>query len=193
MSLYAATKKAAEAMSHSYAHLWKVPTTCFRFFTVYGPSGRPDMALFKFVSAILEGRAIDVYGHGEMKRDSTYVGDLIESIVRLIDAAPLEGRPVRAEGVTDSLSPVAPWRVVNIAGGAPLKLMDFVAAIEQELGVRAVKNMLPMQKGDVVATSADPALLRALIGFVPSTPIAGCVREFVEWYRNEYAAARAAA
>lgn len=182
VSLYAATKKAGEAMSHSYAHLFKIPTTCFRFFTVYGPWGRPDMALYKFVDAIDAGRPIDVYGMGQMRRDSTYVGDLVEGIVRLMDATPQEGLPVA--GVIDSLSPVAPWRSVNIAGGQPTELMDFISAIERSLGKTAQKNMLPMQQGDVVATSADPSLLEALTGFVPATSVETCVASFVDWYRT---------
>jgi UDP-glucuronate 4-epimerase len=186
ISLYAATKKACEAMSHSYAHLWKIPTTCFRFFTVYGPWGRPDMALFKFVSAILEGEPIDVYGEGQMKRDCTHVDDLVEGVVRLIDAVPVEGRPVEAEGVTDSLSPVAPWRAVNIAGGKQVELLDFIEAIEEAAGKKATKKLLPMQKGDVTATFADPGLLKALTGFVPSVPVTKSARDFVEWYRSEY-------
>lgn len=182
VSLYAATKKACEAMSHSYAHLFKIPTTCFRFFTVYGPWGRPDMALYKFVDAIEQGRPIDVYGMGQMQRDSTAVNDLVEGITRLIDAVPQEGNPVTS--TKDSLSPVAPWRVVNIAGGRPTALLDFISAIEGVLGRPALKNMLPMQQGDVVSTSADPGLLRALTGFVPDTGIEKCVQEFVEWYRT---------
>jgi UDP-glucuronate 4-epimerase len=186
ISLYAATKKASEAMSHSYAHLWKIPTTCFRFFTVYGPWGRPDMALFKFVSAILEGEPIDVYGEGQMKRDCTHVDDLVEGVIRLIDVVPVEGQPVEVEGVADSLSPVAPWRTVNIAGGKPIELLNFIEAIEGATGKKATKRLLPMQKGDVTATSADPGLLRALTGFVPSTPVTKSARDFVEWYRSEY-------
>lgn len=182
MSLYAATKKACEAMSHSYAHLYKVPTTCFRFFTVYGPWGRPDMALYKFVEAIDADQAIDVYGMGQMKRDSTYVGDLVEGIVRLMHAVPEESRPVG--GAKDSISPVAPWRTVNIAGGRPAGLMDLVSAIERALGKQAKKNMLPMQKGDVVSTYADHELLRALTNFAPHTSIEDCVSEFVNWYRS---------
>jgi UDP-glucuronate 4-epimerase len=186
VSLYAATKKACEAMSHSYSHLWKIPTTCFRFFTVYGPWGRPDMALFKFASAILEGKAIDVYGEGRMRRDCTHVDDLVEGVVRLIDAVPEEGRPVDSDGVVDSLSPVAPWRVVNIAGGRPVELGDFIEAIEDAAGQKAVRNLLPMQQGDVVATFADPSLLKALTGFAPSTPVTKAAQDFVEWYRAEY-------
>src|SRR5690606_26651222 len=143
VSLYAATKKANEAMSHSYAHLYGIPTTCFRFFTVYGPWGRPDMALYKFVSAIEKGEPIDVYGEGKMRRDFTYIDDLVEAIVRLADKAPERGHPVQAEGVTDSLSAVAPWRVVNIAGGRTVGLMAYIEATEAALGKTAAKRMLP--------------------------------------------------
>lgn len=162
VSLYAATKKACEAMSHSYAHLFRIPTTCFRFFTVYGPWGRPDMALFKFVSAIEAGQPIEVYGEGNMRRDFTYVDDLVEGVVRLIGVAPEEGKPFEAPGVVDSLSPVAPWRVVNIGGGQPVGLMPFIETIEEALGKSAEKIMLPMQQGDVTETYADPGLLQAL-------------------------------
>jgi UDP-glucuronate 4-epimerase len=184
MTLYAASKKAMEAMSHSHAHLFDLPTTCFRFFTVYGPWGRPDMALFKFVSAIEKGEPIDVYGMGEMRRDFTYVDDLVEAIVRLVDPPPAVGRPVTGAGVVDSLSPVAPWRVVNIAGGNPVGLGDFIAAIEAALGRTAVKRFLPMQPGDVPETAADPRLLEALTGYRPSTPIEVGTRAFVDWYRD---------
>jgi UDP-glucuronate 4-epimerase len=183
VSLYAATKKAAEAMSHSYAHLHKIPTTCFRFFTVYGAWGRPDMALFKFVSAIESGEPIEVYGEGRMQRDLTDVADLVEGISRLMPAIPEEGRPIIAEGVTDSLSPVAPWRSVNIAGGQPVELMVFITAIERALGRKANKLMRPMQQGDVVATYANPGLLKALTGFVPDTDVDKVVGRFVTWYR----------
>lgn len=184
MSLYAATKKAGEAMSHSYAHLWRIPTTCFRFFTVYGPWGRPDMALFKFVDAIEAGRPIDVYGEGRMSRDFTYVDDLVEGIVRLMECIPVIGQPV--DEAEDSLSPVAPWRVVNIGGGGPVGLMAFIAAIEASLGRKAQLNLLPLQPGDVHDTSARNGLLATLTGHVPSTPIAAGVAAFVEWYRNSY-------
>jgi UDP-glucuronate 4-epimerase len=183
MSLYAATKKACEAMSHSYAHLYKIPTTCFRFFTVYGPWGRPDMALFKFVSAIAKDQPIEVYGHGRMKRDFTYIDDLVEGIVRLMAAVPVEGRPVMG----DSLSPVAPWRAVNIGGGEPLGLMPFIEIIEAALGKKAVKNMLPAQQGDVTETFADAGLLKALTGFAPRASATAGVKAFVDWYRTEYA------
>lgn len=189
VSLYAATKKAGEAMSHSYAHLFDLPTTCFRFFTVYGPWGRPDMALFKFVSAIESGKPIDVYGMGQQRRDFTYVTDLVEGISRLIEAKPVRGQPVSGQGVVDSLSPVAPWRVVNIAGGQPVGLMPFIETIERKLGRVAEKNMLPMQQGDVTETFADPSLLQALTGYLPETTVEIGVGAFVDWYRENYRAA----
>ncbi|HEX6859854.1 MAG TPA: NAD-dependent epimerase/dehydratase family protein [Caulobacteraceae bacterium] len=185
LSLYAATKKATEAMSHSYAHLWDIPTTAFRFFTVYGPWGRPDMAYFKFAEAILKDRPIPVYNHGDMDRDFTYVDDLIEGIVRLIDHPPVAGRPV---GEMDSLSPVAPWRVVNIGRGAPIRLLDFIAEIERALGRKARMEMLPMQPGDSAITFADSALLEALTGYRPSTDLREGVEAFVAWYREHYRA-----
>ncbi|WP_127145198.1 NAD-dependent epimerase/dehydratase family protein [Pelagibacterium montanilacus] len=184
MTLYAATKRSGEAMSHSYAHLWGLPTTCFRFFTVYGPWGRPDMALFKFVDAMEKGQPIPVYGEGRMSRDFTYIDDLVESIVRLIARAPERDKPIELAKGRDSLSPVAPWRVVNIAGGQPVGLMDFIEAIEAATGISAEREMLPMQKGDVEATFADPELLEALTGYLPSTPVPEGVSAFVEWYRQ---------
>ncbi|MFD2579032.1 NAD-dependent epimerase/dehydratase family protein [Novosphingobium colocasiae] len=167
MSFYAATKKATENMAHSYAHLFGLPVTMFRFFTVYGPSGRPDMALFKFTKAILEDRPIDVYNHGDMKRDFTYVEDLVEAIRLLIDVPPV--RPAEGEAVPegDSLSPVAPWRVVNIGNSDAVQLTDFIAAIEQATGRKAVRNLMPMQAGDVPATWADARLLQTLTGYAP--------------------------
>ena len=182
MSFYAATKKAGEGMAHSYAHLYGIPTTMFRFFTVYGPWGRPDMALFKFTRAILAGAPIEVYNHGEMQRDFTYVDDLVEGIVRLIGIVP-GTEPV---GAADSLSPVAPWRAVNIGNGAPVRLLDFVEAIEGALGQRATKQMMPMQPGDVPATWADATLIRDLVGPLPRTEITEGVRRFVSWYRECY-------
>jgi UDP-glucuronate 4-epimerase len=184
MTLYAASKKAGEAMSHSYAHLWGTPTTCLRFFTVYGPWGRPDMALFKFVRAIEDGQPIDVYGEGRMRRDFTYVDDLIEAIERLIDHAPVQGQPVRGENVEDSLSPVAPWRVINIGGGAPVGLMEFIETIEEALGKKATLNLLPMQPGDVRETHAEARLLAALTGYTPRTSVREGVGAFVDWYRS---------
>ena len=182
ISLYAATKRSGEAMVHSYAHLFDIPSTCLRLFTVYGPWGRPDMALFKFVSAVLEGRAIDVYGQGQMRRDFTYVDDVVDAIGRLIDLPPETGRSV----AHDSLSAVAPFRVVNIAGGQPTELMDFIRAIEKAVGRKANLNLLPMQPGDVVATQADTALLRELVGVLPETPVDAGVARFVDWYRGHY-------
>jgi UDP-glucuronate 4-epimerase len=184
VSLYAATKKACEAMSHSYSHLFKIPTTCFRFFTVYGPWGRPDMALFKFVSAIEEGRPIEIYGMGQMKRDFTYIDDLISGIVQLLDVVPVVGQPVVYEGGIDSLSPAAPWRTVNIAGGAPTGLMPFIETIEKILGREASKTMLPMQMGDVEETFADASLLEALTGFRPQISVESGVKAFIDWYRD---------
>jgi UDP-glucuronate 4-epimerase len=184
LTLYAASKKAGEEMAHSYAHLWKIPTTAFRFFTVYGPWGRPDMALFKFVNATLAGEPIDVFGNGQMRRDFTYVDDLVEAIVRLIERAPREGEPV---GTMDSLSPVAPYRVVNIGGGRPVGLLDFIDAVERSLGAPVKRRLLEMQKGDVPATFASPDLLERLIGYKPSTGIEEGVKAFVEWYRGFYA------
>jgi UDP-glucuronate 4-epimerase len=183
LTLYAATKKATEEMAHAYAHLWKIPTTAFRFFTVYGPWGRPDMALFKFVAATLAGEPIDVYGNGEMRRDFTFIDDLVEAIVRLIDKPPREGEPV---GDMDSLSPAAPYRVVNVGGGRPEGLLDFIDAVERSLGAPVRRRLLPMQKGDVPATSASPELLEKLTAYVPATTIEVGVKAFVDWYRRYY-------
>jgi UDP-glucuronate 4-epimerase len=183
MTLYAATKKSGELMAHGYAHLYDVPTTALRFFTVYGPWGRPDMALFKFVDAILDGRPIDIYGEGEMSRDFTYVGDLIEAMVRLVDVVPSAGSPV---GGLDSLSPAAPCRAVNIGRGEPVKLLDFIEAIERKLGRKARRNLMPMQPGDVRDTFASADLLEKLTGYRPATPLDAGVGAFVDWYREYY-------
>ncbi|WP_333838345.1 NAD-dependent epimerase/dehydratase family protein [Novosphingobium sp.] len=186
MSFYAATKKATENFAHSYAHLFGLPITMFRFFTVYGPWGRPDMALFKFTKAILEGRPIDVYNHGDMKRDFTYVEDLVEAIRLLIDVppvAPVDGE-MPAEG--DSLSPVAPWRVVNIGNSDSVQLTAFIEAIEAATGIKAEQNLMPMQPGDVPATWADAELLKALTGYTPKTDVREGVAKFVAWYRDYY-------
>jgi len=186
MTIYAATKKSTEVMAHSYAHLYRVPTTALRFFTVYGPWGRPDMALFKFVDGIRNDRPIDIYGEGKISRDFIYVDDLIESLVRLIAVAPDEANRVESEGVEDTLSYIAPFRVVNIGGGYPVELMRFVKAIETSLGKNAIPRMMPMQLGDVPRTFADPNLLIALTGFRPNTHIEIGVRRFVEWYEVHY-------
>lgn len=186
VSLYAATKKAGEAMSHAYAHLFGLPTTCFRFFTVYGPWGRPDMALFKFVSTIGRDEPIDVYGEGHMQRDFTYIDDLVEALTRLIPLPPVAGQPVEVPGGADSLSPVAPWRSVNIGGGQPVGLLPFIDTVEAALGKKARRNLMPMQQGDVEQTHATPALLRALTGFAPTTSIETGVSAFVDWYSGYY-------
>ena len=185
LTIYAATKKASESMGHAYAHLWSIPTTMFRFFTVYGPWGRPDMALFKFVEAILQDRPIEVYNHGEMFRDFTYIADLVQAIRLLIDTPP--PLPRTAEPIAgDTLSPVAPWRVVNIGNSDKVKLLDFVDAIEQALGRKAQRTYLPMQAGDVPATWADASLLRALTGYAPKTDVKDGIAAFVAWYREYY-------
>jgi len=192
LTLYAASKIANEAMAHAWAHLYGVPTTLFRFFTAYGPWGRPDMALFKFTRGILEGRPIDIYNHGEMYRDFTYVDDLVRAVRLLIDAPPpppqRRGRPLAG----DTLSPVAPWRVVNIGNSSRVRLLDFVEAIEAELGRRAIRNYLPLQTGDVPATWADCSLLERLTGYRPQTPYREGVARFVRWYCEHYAGAASA-
>lgn len=186
LTLYAATKKANESMAHSYAHLWHIPTTMFRFFTVYGTYGRPDLALFKFVRAALSGETIDVYNHGKMARDFTYVDDLVHAIRLLIDTPPpqVDGRATPIPG--DSLSPVAPCRTMNIGNGASVPLMEFITELEKTLGMEIPKNMMDMQMGDVPATWANTDLLEALTGFRPNTPVAEGIRKFVNWYRDYY-------
>ncbi len=186
MSFYAATKKATEAMAHSYAHLYEMPVTMFRFFTVYGPWGRPDMALFKFVRAMLSAEPIDVYNHGRMKRDFTYIDDLVTAILRLADAPP--SRPVSPGDIPDrdSLSPVAPFRIVNIGKAKPDALGDFIDEIEQSLGIEAKRNLMDMQPGDVPATWSDTKLLEAITGYAPSTPLSVGIPAFVKWYREYY-------
>ena len=184
MTLYAATKKSAELMAHSYAHLYQVPTTAFRFFTVYGPWGRPDMALFKFVDSILHDRPIEIYGEGRMSRDFTYIDDLVEGIVRLMGVVPAQDN--RIDDI-DTLSHHAPFRVVNIGGGQPVELMRFVETVEAAVGRPAIRRMLPMQQGDVPRTFAAPDLLKALTGFTPSISVEEGVKRFVDWYRAEMA------
>jgi len=184
LTMYAATKKANESMAHSYAHLWDLPTTMFRFFTVYGPWGRPDLALFKFVDAILDGRPIDIYNQGQMYRDFTYVDDLVRGIRLLLDAAPTRPRDPASVPAGDSLSPVAPWRVVNIGNSDKVRLLDFIDAIEAELGITAKRNYMPMQMGDVPATWADATLLRNLTGYRPQTDFRDGIARFVTWFRE---------
>ncbi|WP_037313240.1 GDP-mannose 4,6-dehydratase [Ruegeria halocynthiae] len=184
LTIYAATKKANEAMGHSYAHLWDLPTTMFRFFTVYGTWGRPDLALYKFVDAILDDRPIDVYNHGDMYRDFTNVNDLVRGIRLLIDVPPV--RPASADDIEDgdSLSPAAPWRVVNIGNGDKVRLMDFIEAIEDAIGKKAIRNYMPMQMGDVPATWANNDLLQKLTGYRPQTDFKDGIAQFVEWFRD---------
>ncbi|MEL7125156.1 MAG: NAD-dependent epimerase/dehydratase family protein [Pseudomonadota bacterium] len=186
LSFYAATKKATEAMAHAYAHLYDLPTTMFRFFTVYGPWGRPDMAHFKFTRAILQGEAIDVYNHGHMRRDFTYIDDLVTGIRGLIDVAPQRPAGPEAIAAGDSLSPVAPYRVVNIGNSEPVALLAFIAAIEAATGRTARKNLMDIQPGDVPATWADGTLIQQLTGYAPQTPLATGIQRFVAWYRDYY-------
>lgn len=185
VSLYAATKKANELMAHTYSHLYKIPTTGLRFFTVYGPWGRPDMALFKFTKAILAGQNIDVYNHGEMRRDFTYIDDIAEAIVRLQDVIPQSDPDWTVEGGSPASSS-APYSVYNIGNSNPVKLMTYISALEKALGMVAGKNMLPMQPGDVHETSADTSPLAKAIDFKPETPVEQGVQHFVDWYRDFY-------
>jgi len=186
LTIYAATKKANEAMAHSYAHLWNIPSTMFRFFTVYGPWGRPDMALFKFTKGIIDGTPIDIYNNGDMFRDFTYVEDLVRGIRLLIDSPPV--RPDSKDEIEDgdSLSPAAPYRVVNVGNSDKVRLLDFVEAIEDALGKKAERNYMEMQKGDVPATWADATLLQRLTGYRPATDFRDGVNRFVAWYRDYY-------
>jgi UDP-glucuronate 4-epimerase len=185
VSLYAATKKANEMMAHSYSHLYGLPTTGLRFFTVYGPWGRPDMALFLFTKAILEGRPIDVYNHGKMRRDFTYVDDIVSGILGLLDK-PAAPDPAWRAGAPASDSSSAPYRVYNIGRGEPVELEAFIDAIEAELGKKATRNYLPIQPGDVEATWADTTALTAATGYQPKVSVAEGVGHFVRWYREYY-------
>ena len=178
ISLYAATKKANELMAYTYGHLYGLPTTGLRFFTVYGPWGRPDMALFLFTKAILEGRPIDVYNHGRMRRDFTYIDDIVEGVVRVLDRVP--------EVASAAGNGQPPQRVFNIGNHEPVPLLDFIACVEDALGLQAQKNLLPLQDGDVPDTYADVDALRDWVGFTPSMPVATGVRRFVDWYRGYY-------
>ncbi len=185
VSLYGATKKANELMAHTYSHLYGLPTTGLRFFTVYGPWGRPDMALFLFTRAILEGKPIDVFNHGRMRRDFTYIDDIVEGVVRIAE------RPPTANVAFDTSQPDpagswAPYRIYNIGNHQPVELMAFIEAIEEALGRKAEKRLLPLQDGDVPATNADTADLAQATGFAPSTPVNEGVRRFIEWYRAYY-------
>jgi len=185
MSLYAASKKSNELMAHTYSHLYNLPTTGLRFFTVYGPWGRPDMALFIFVKAILEGKPIDVFNFGEMQRDFTYVDDIVEGVIRVIDAPPA-GKSEWSGKNPDPGSSAAPYKIYNIGNNNPVRLMDFIEAIEENIGKKAEKNLLPLQPGDVPATYANVADLIADLDYKPSTPVKEGIRRFVEWYKNFY-------
>lgn len=185
ISLYAATKKANELMAHSYAHLYGIPTTGLRFFTVYGPWGRPDMALFKFTRAILAGEPIDVYNQGQLSRDFTHVDDIVEGIVRVADKVPqVSPGWIPSQGRTDMSS--APYRLFNIGNGSPVRLLDFIEALEQAIGQPAIKHMMPMQPGDVHATWADTQGLFEAVGYQPQMTVAAGVKTFVDWYRDYY-------
>ncbi|MGB7484858.1 MAG: NAD-dependent epimerase [Phormidesmis sp.] len=184
VSLYAATKKANELMAHSYSHLYDLPTTGLRFFTVYGPWGRPDMAYFKFVDAIAQNRPIDVYNHGQMKRDFTYIDDVVEGIIRVMKKPQTKVTPAEAEA--QGRETTAPYKIYNIGNHSPVTLMDFIATIEQALGKTARKNMMPMQPGDVPATYADVQSLMDDVGFKPKTPLSVGIQKFVDWYREYY-------
>ena len=187
LSLYAATKRSNELMAHSYAHLFNLPCTGLRFFTVYGPWGRPDMALFKFTKAMLEGRPIDVYNNGDMKRDFTYIDDIVRGVVGALDTIPSPRQVDHAAlNPNPSRSAVAPFAVYNIGRGQTVQLMDFIRAIETELGVAATFNMMPMQPGDVSATASDTSALEGAAGVVPSTGVDEGIAAFVRWYRDYY-------
>ena len=186
ISLYAATKKANELMSHTYSHLYQLPTTGLRFFTVYGPWGRPDMALFKFTKAILAGETIDVYNHGDLSRDFTYIDDIVEGIIRVQDKPPSSTPDWHVETGTPANSS-APYRVFNIGNGSPVQLLDFITALERALGIEAKKQFLPMQPGDVHSTWADTEDLFKAVGYKPQVDINTGVSRFVEWYRAFYA------
>ena len=185
ISYYAATKKANELMAHTYSHLYHIPTTGLRFFTVYGPWGRPDMALFKFTKAILAGETIDVYGNGQLVRDFTYIDDIVEGIMRVLE------KPATADASYNALQPnpgtsTAPYRIFNIGNNQPTVLMDYIAALESALGTTANKRMLPIQPGDMHSTSADTRALQAWVDFAPSTTVKDGVQRFVDWYRKFY-------
>jgi UDP-glucuronate 4-epimerase len=185
VSLYAATKKASELMAHTYSHLYDLPTTGLRFFTVYGPWGRPDMAYFSFTKAILEGRPIDVFNHGKMQRDFTYIDDIVEGVLRVLDRTATADPDYDALGA-DPAGSSGPYRVFNIGNHQPVPLLDFIGTIESALGMAAEKRLLPMQDGDVPATYADTSLLEQWVGFAPATPIEEGIARFVAWYRDYY-------
>ena len=185
ISLYAATKKSNELMAHAYSALYDIPTTGLRFFTVYGPYGRPDMAIFLFTKAIFEGRPIDVYNHGKMQRDFTYIDDIVESIRRLIPKVPLPNKNWNGF-LPDPACSFAPYSIFNIGNNKPVELGQFINVIEQNVGKKAVRNFLPLQSGDVLETHADVEALNDMVGFIPSTTIEDGVEKFVRWYKEYY-------
>jgi UDP-glucuronate 4-epimerase len=185
VSLYAATKKANELMAHTYSHLFGLPTTGLRFFTVYGPWGRPDMALFLFTKAILEGRPIDVFNYGKMQRDFTYVDDIVEGVIRVLDRV-ATANPQYDATLADPATSNAPYRVFNIGNNNPVPLLDFIGCIEDALGMQAEKRLLPLQDGDVPATYANTDALQQWVGFVPGTSVQTGIANFVAWYRDYY-------
>ncbi|MDO9313001.1 MAG: NAD-dependent epimerase [Burkholderiaceae bacterium] len=185
VSLYAATKRANEAMAHSYSHLYRLPTTGLRFFTVYGPWGRPDMAPFLFADAMLSGRPIQVYNEGRMTRDFTYIDDIVEGVLRVLDK-PATPDPLYDAARPDPSTSNAPWRLFNIGNSTPVPLLEFIDTMERALGVTAVREMLPLQPGDVLATHADTAALDAWVGFSPATSLADGVQRFADWFRPRY-------
>ena len=185
LALYAASKKANELMAHSYASLYNLPCTGLRFFTVYGPWGRPDMALFLFTKAIINNEPIDVYNHGNMLRDFTYIDDIVEGISRMVKQ-PAQANPNWDGDQPDPATSYAPYRIYNIGNNSPVKLMDFIDEIEKQLGIPAIKNLMPIQPGDVPSTYADTSALQQDFGYKPNTSIATGVKNFVEWYRKYY-------
>ena len=185
LSLYAATKKSNELMAHTYSHLYNLPSTGLRFFTVYGPWGRPDMALFKFTKAILDGENISVFNYGKHRRDFTYIDDIVEGVIRVLDQ-PANSNPNWSGTSPDSATSMAPWRIYNIGNNNPVELMDYIAALEKALGKRAKMDMLPLQPGDVPDTYADVTDLVEMLEYKPSTPIDKGIANFVAWYRNYF-------
>ena len=184
LSIYAATKKSTESIAHSYSHIWKVPTTVLRFFTVYGPWGRPDMALFKFTKGILNKKKIDIYNQGKMYRDFTYIDDIVDGVCLLINKAPNLNRIKKF--TNDSLSSVAPFRILNIGNTQKIYLLDFINALEKEIGLKALRNYKPMQKGDVLMTLSDTSLLKKLTGYKPKTNYKVGIKKFLDWYLKHY-------
>jgi len=184
LSIYAATKKSTESIAHSYSNIWNVPITMLRFFTVYGPWGRPDMALFKFVKGIINKKKIDIYNKGKMYRDFTYIDDIVKGVIGLINKPPNLKQLGKIKN--DSLSSVAPFRIVNIANTHKIYLLDFINQLEKELGTKAIRNYMPMQKGDVKTTLSDTTLIKKLTGYNPKTNYKTGIKEFIKWYLNEY-------